>query len=184
MQHVMLDLETLGTAPGSVILSIGAVAFDTTCMVHSFDVHIDPRSCQQAGLTLDADTVLWWMGRSGAARDAVVHPLTPPVPIAVALQQFTLWFCRFTPPVMVWSKGPSFDAAILAAAYRACDLPVPWNYRDERCVRTVLALAGMDHDTAHFRQPEEVRHDALADAMTQTRAVQEALRRLGIFAPP
>jgi hypothetical protein len=39
---VMLDLETLGTVPGCVILSIGAVAFDSMTVRATFEVLIDP----------------------------------------------------------------------------------------------------------------------------------------------
>ena len=28
MEHIMIDIETLGTKPGSIILSIAAVKFD------------------------------------------------------------------------------------------------------------------------------------------------------------
>ena len=171
---VMLDLETLGTTPGCVILSIGAVAFDSAAVLSTFEVHLDPRSCQRAGLTIDADTVMWWLGREEAARIALIQG--PAIPLSAALAEFAAWLNPGERPIRLWSKGPSFDAAILGAAYRAAGLVVPWNYQDERCVRTVLDLTGVDG--GDYREMGEPRHQALTDALAQTRAVQEALRRI------
>ena len=168
----MLDLETLGPRPGSVILSIGAVAFGSTELTGTFEVNIDPRSCQRSGLTIDGDTVLWWFRQSDVARAAVQ---LDPEPLSVALDRFTRWM-EDKQPCRLWSKGPSFDAAILAIAYRSQGLAVPWEYWNERCVRTVLDLAGID--VATYRETDDTRHRALTDAMVQARAVQEALRRL------
>jgi hypothetical protein len=171
---VMLDLETLGTTPGCVILSIGAVAFDSTTVLATFEAHLDARSCQRAGLTIDADTVMWWLGREEAARAALIHG--PAIPLHDALAQFTLWLNAGERTIRLWSKGPSFDAAVLGAAYRAAGLVVPWDFRQERCVRTILDLTGVDG--GDHREMGEPRHQALADALAQTRAVQEALRRI------
>lgn len=67
--RIMVDLETLGTAPGSVILSIGAVRFDVEeGLLDEFYVNIDVESSQRLGLTIDGATVMWWMKQSDAAR--------------------------------------------------------------------------------------------------------------------
>ena len=172
---IMLDLETLGSSPGCAILSIGAVAFDTTTIHDSFTVHIDARSCQQARLSIDADTVLWWLRQDEDARRSIIE--APTEPLGIALARFSVWLAVQAKPIRLWSKGPSFDAAILAAAYRAIGLPVPWDFRDERCVRTALELSGVDGN--RFREAGAVRHDAFADAMTQARAVQAASQIFG-----
>jgi DNA polymerase III epsilon subunit-like protein len=61
----MLDLETLGTGNNACILSIGAVKFDPFGEGlqddSRFEVFIDPQSCTDAGLVIDASTVMWWM---------------------------------------------------------------------------------------------------------------------------
>jgi hypothetical protein len=174
-RHVMLDLETLGSTPGSVILSIGACAFDATDIVSQFHVHISAASCQRAGLTLDASTVLWWMGQSEMARRAVLD--ADPKQLDVALMLFDTWLRPpFGDAVHLWAKGPSFDCAVLAAAYRAIHRAPPWDFRNERCVRTILALTGVQ--TKQFSDPNRVRHDALSDALVQARAVQEAMKRI------
>jgi hypothetical protein len=171
---VMLDLETLGTMPGCVILSIGAVAFDSTAIHATFEALLDPRSCQRAGLTIDADTVMWWLGQEEAARAALIRGST--MSLNAALTEFTSWLNPGERTIRLWSKGPSFDATVLRAAYRAADLVVPWDFRQERCVRTILDLTGVDG--GDYREMGEPRHQALSDALAQTRAVQEALRRI------
>ena len=58
---VMIDLETLGIQPGSVIRSIGAVVFDpvTNTLGSTFYQNICADSCKKAGLTTDPDTIKW-----------------------------------------------------------------------------------------------------------------------------
>jgi hypothetical protein len=170
----MLDLETLGETPGCVILSIGAAAFDSTAILSTFEVRIDARSCQRAGLTINADTVMWWLGQSEGARTALLSGAAVPLPDALA--QFTGWLATLASPVRLWSKGPSFDAAVLGVAYRAAGLPVPWKYWDERCVRTILDLTELN--TRDYHEPGDIPHRALSDALVQARAVQEAMRRI------
>lgn len=172
----MLDLETLGKTPGCIVLSIGAVAFNPTEILTTFEVHILAESCERAGLTMDASTVMWWIGRDADARDAMLKANA--VPIGVALPRFSDWMYRLGPHTRLWSKGPSFDAAILRAAYHAAGQEPPWEFRNERCVRTILDLANID-STAPFRGLGEPRHDAIMDALVQARAVQEAMRGLG-----
>ena len=169
--HVMLDLETLGSAPGSVILSIGAVAFTQTDIVHTFETAIDARSCQRAGLRIDADTVMWWLKQGEDARQALLT--ADAVPLHAALTLFSEWLA-FDRCVTLWSKGPSFDAVLLASAYRVTGLPQPWEYRNERCVRTILELAGIE--VKEYRRDGETRHHALTDALVQARAVQAAMK--------
>lgn len=175
--HVMLDLETLGNAPGCVILSIGAVLFTETEISTRLSVHINAASSQRAGLSMNAETVLWWISQGEAARRALLAE--DAVHIIVALRLFTALIAQAgASTVRLWSKGPSFDAAILAAAYRAVDLPVPWDFRNERCVRTICELAGVR--PSDFADAARLRHDALSDALVQTRAVQEAMKRLHV----
>src|SRR4051812_3766510 len=63
MQDIMIDLETLGTLPGSVILSIGAVAFDELSVAPGAGFYkvISTISCESCGLTKDEATEKWWL---------------------------------------------------------------------------------------------------------------------------
>ncbi|POO54357.1 hypothetical protein CPJ18_02345 [Agrobacterium rosae] len=63
MLDLMIDIETLGTAPGSVILSVGAVTFnaETGEFGEGFYAAVEPQSAVDMGLTIDVSTLKWWM---------------------------------------------------------------------------------------------------------------------------
>ena len=60
--HVMIDLETLGTTPDAVILSIGGVKFDPNGdrIFDEFIYKLDIDEQQQRGRTTNEDTMSWW----------------------------------------------------------------------------------------------------------------------------
>ena len=79
--HVSIDIETLGTAPGSVILTIGAVAFNRHGLIPerngilgTFYQRIDLDYSLRAGLTVDASTLRWWFSQPQATQDEVFDP--------------------------------------------------------------------------------------------------------------
>ena len=174
-QHIMIDLETLGTRPGSVILSIGAVVFDlkTGKLEAEFYKNIDRASCEKVGLTTDNATVEWWEKQSPEAK-AALEP--DQVKLLDALAAFTDWFARVGGEC-VWGHGATFDLVLLAEAYRAERVPPPWKFWNERCCRTVLALGNRTPDKTRFG----LHHNALDDAKSQAMAVAAALR-LGVKA--
>src|ERR1700744_6587577 len=135
--NVMLDLETLGTDPGCVILSIGAVRFDGGGVYSKFYQTIDPKSAQLIGLSIDANTVIWWLQQEEAARQALSG--SPGVNISSALLDFSQFFGHHS-NCKIWGNGASFDNAILSAAYKAAGLIPPYRSRDERCYLTIKNL--------------------------------------------
>lgn len=170
-QHIMVDLETLGTKPGAVIRSIGAVAFDPAALTlgQTFYINIDRVSCEAIGLTVDPDTVAWWAKQSAEARARLE---TDPVTIAEALDRFTA-FWREADGHQIWGHGASFDAPILEAAYRALGRRTPWPFSACRDTRTLYEMAGVAPDRA-----AGLHHDALDDAKAQAVAVQQGWRKL------
>jgi DNA polymerase III epsilon subunit-like protein len=176
--HIMIDIETLGTTPGSVILSIGAVAFDQRGVHHDKAAHwaIDPASCMAAGLTIDPATVAWWMKQSDAAR-AAAFPLKT-LHINRALNSLREWF-EIQQGDQVWCHGATFDVPLLDAAYRATHLQAPWAYWSARCTRTLYALADVDVD-----RTKGTHHNALDDAIAQAEAAVLAHQKLGLWSTP
>jgi inhibitor of KinA sporulation pathway (predicted exonuclease) len=65
--------------------------------------------------------------------------------------------------VLVWGNGANFDNTLVAAAYRAMKMDVPWQYWNDRCYRTI---ANMFLKTRVERVGTG--HHALDDAKTQT----------------
>lgn len=136
MTRIMLDLESLGNKPGSVIVAIGAVKFDETGILDSFYERVDAQSCVAAGLKMDVSTVLWWMQQEEVARLEITKP---GVHLNVALSLFSKWYGD-NASVEVWGNGATFDNVLLNDAYNAVQLERPWSYRADRCYRTVKAL--------------------------------------------
>ncbi len=171
MNNVMLDLETLGSSPGSVIVSIGAVRFSREGLGDRFYRTVDPVSCQRIRLTVDAKTVLWWLGQSEDARREIAKAQTP---IEVALLAFSKFLREDD---RVWGNGATFDNVLLSEAYKAADLQRPWSHRNDRCYRTIKNLFGVG--LAPAPRPE-VEHNALDDAISQATHLIEMAKVHGI----
>lgn len=178
--HVMLDLETWGTHPGSALRSIGAVQFDLngSDLGPVFYRNIDQESCLLAGLTVDAQTVSWWQRQSPEAVAALENDQGP---LNEAVTAFDLWFLGHRAKY-IWCHGANFDEPLWSAACRALGRRrVPWKYYDTRCTRTLFAIADFDMRSI---PREGVAHDALADAIHQARCVQKAVAKLRAGALP
>lgn len=168
-RHIMVDLETLGSTPGCAILSIGAVMFypDTGQTGSEFYMTIDLGSCLKVGLKAESDTFYWWMKQGDRARLSL---LESPRPIAETLLSFGGWLLKDS---LLWSHGSSFDLAVLSCAYNIIGEAKPWNFRDERDTRTLLAHADM-------KMPKsENSHHALWDARSQAVTIMKAMNKLG-----
>lgn len=172
--HIMVDLETMGTAPGSAIVSLGAVAFDPVAgtLGEEFYRVITLGSCQRAGLTIDAGTIGWWLQQSDSARAELVRD--DAVALPNVLGWFAVWFRR-QQGRFIWGHGANFDEPLLACAFRAANVEVPWKYWDARCTRTLFALTGEKPNSE-----AGVHHNALDDAKAQADAVIRAWRKLGL----
>lgn len=165
--HVMLDLETMGTGNEAAIIAIGAAKFDPegSDIIEAFYVRVSLESSLAAGMKIDGSTVMWWLGEERAeARRALLA--TEAQHIEDALFGFSQWFGDSSQPV--WGNGATFDNVILRNAYAKLMLPAPWSYRDDRCYRTVKALAPHIEPVTSIG----VEHQALDDAKYQARHLQ------------
>lgn len=155
--QIMLDIETLGKNPGSVIVSLGAVKFDHKGVGETYYTRIDPESCIQAGLKMDASTVIWWMQQNDSARREICQVGQG---LTLALKEFSEWIGGTNPEV--WGNGATFDNVLVSEAYRICDMKRPWRYPDERCYRTVKNMF-----PSVPMQLSGAAHNALDDARNQ-----------------
>jgi len=134
-QHIMIDLETLGTRPGSIVLTIGAVKFSKLGVGKKFYRAICEADSSANGLSSDPSTVEWWSKQSPEAREAAFLGTES---LREALLAFTD-FCG-ADVIRVWGNGSDFDNVLLEEAYRAAELGVPWKFTGNRCYRTVKNL--------------------------------------------
>jgi len=175
----MLDIETLGTAPGCAIAAIGAVVFDPVRgLGDEFYRRVNIKSCVDVGLNLDVDTIIWWMQQSDAARKETFAPAT--TSISQSLMDFMNWrdhalLSDGSETLEVWGNGADFDNPILEAAFDACRLPAPWGRRDGRCYRT---LKNLFPSIAANHHPKAVAHNALHDARLQAEHAVRILQHI------
>jgi len=170
MNEAMVDIETLGTEPGCVILSIGATMFDPRGQGHgdTFYCNIDVGSSLEAGFTFSESTLKWWGEQS---RQAVDQLGSDNVAIHSALIAFDKWY-RAQKPTKFWCQGLSFDVPILEAAFKKFDMTPPWKFWTARDTRTAYDVCGFNDKSV---KREGTYHNALADSIHQVDCVQKAM---------
>ena len=173
----MLDLETLGTAPGAVILTAAIVAFDVRGsppkLENTFYMHVDLQSCLRVGLTVEAGTLQWWLKQGDEARrEAFDHePRYSIEQTLFKLVDFIRARAENIGTARIWSHGAGFDVVLVEEAFRRCGTGAPpWKYSNIRDTRTIYELAGI----RSARTRPEVSHHAVHDAIAQAYDVQRA----------
>lgn len=174
-KHLMIDLETMGNKPDSAIVAIAAVPFDMVSGVSDdalFYEIIDLRSSEKHGGSIDADTVLWWLGKSDNARSEIINSEKAiDLPDALTrLSSFASEFCEER--VQVWGNGSNFDNVILRTAYENCAITPFWKHWNDRDVRTIVELGrNADIDPKKDFPFVGEAHNALDDALHQVNYV-------------
>jgi hypothetical protein len=177
--HIMLDLETLDTSPTSVVVSIGAVAFDLENPILGQTLYLelsnDLAAQQKRGCTISADTVVWWMQQNLAARNVFEKKHaddTSRVSTHEALELFSQFITdNGGNKARIWGNGADFDNIILGNLYSVYGMPRPWSYSRNRCFRTVKN----EHIGPDKFERHGTHHHALHDAITQTKHLQEIM---------
>lgn len=161
MSRIMLDLETMGNKPTSAIIAIGAVKFGNGEILDRFYQKISLESSMDAGLTVDASTIIWWMNQSDDARkefkDNDPH-------IDSVLIDFWVWCGEVNE---MWGNGASFDNTILSNAYDVVGIEKPWKFWQDRCYRTIKASSPIELKRVGTH------HNALNDAESQALHLME-----------
>lgn len=177
-KHVMIDTETLGRTPGSVVRSVAAVEFDpqTGETGRQKVWKIDLTDSMRYGFKVEASTLKWWMMQSDEARREFVEGVETP------LVDFFEEFMEFLADTdeekdfTLWCLQLDFDVAMLRSMYSwynlnvyRCDEEVlPWNFRKVRDVRPYMDVL----DSAGLLPPKVAdRHTPLSDCLAQINCV-------------
>lgn len=168
-KHIMIDIETLGLIPESVILSIGAVCFipSQTQVEEMFYVECDVRQPR----VIDTDTVKWWHKQS---TPMPIHGEVPLRDALLKLYDFVHLNKNADNEIEIWANGTDFDIAVLYNAYRQFDITPAWKYSSVRDYRTMSKMF------PHIARPPEMpnKHNALNDAYWQTNHLSAILMHL------
>lgn len=166
MNHLMIDLETMGSKPTAPIVAIGAVFFD-------------PQS-GELGAIPDGDTILWWLKQSSEARAAICTDNT--LTISAALSELSTFISRNSENpryLKVWGNGATFDNVIIRASYERAGKVCPWPFWNDSDVRTIVLLGRqLDFDPKVNMPFDGIAHNALADARHQAKYVSAIWQRL------
>lgn len=170
LNNVMVDLETMGTRPGSVIVSIGAIEFDPNSarLGRTFYQTCSLKSAVLNGLFMDPDTVQWWLQQSDEARKEMFEAKGD---LKGTLVAFKHWLGHGE--VRMWGCGSDFDNTLLAEAYHRVGESVPWKFWNNRCYRTMKSLfpnVRLEREGTH--------HNALDDAIHQAKHLQLIMREI------
>ena len=181
--HVMVDLETMGKKHNAPIVAIGAVVFDpaTGSIGESFYKVVCLESSVNWGAVIDPSTVIWWLKQSSEARSAIVND--DAIPLLDALLQFREFVsdnvAGGSKKAQVWGNGASFDNSILRSSYDCIAEDYPWEYWNDRDVRTMVELGqAIGFDPKTTIPFEGSRHNALADAIHQARYISAIWQRI------
>ena len=168
MKDLMLDIETLGIRPTSVITQIGACYFDRTTgkVGLTFCKNIDVADSLMNGLTIDEETVGWW--RSQENKSWMIDALS----IVSGLVEFNKFCSRKIEAV--WSHA-TFDIPILLNAYDIIEVKKPFHYRVCRDIRTLVDLSDSKKRNDHKTRKT---HNALDDCIYQVEYCTECLNKL------
>jgi exodeoxyribonuclease VIII len=171
-RHCMIDLETLATGPNATVLTLGAVKFNPWGQGYSDKIYfrIDLDDQDALGREVDPNTLDWWSKQDPAIMEEAFHP-DDRIPLKEAVDLFHkfAWGCD-----QFWSHGATFDLVIMENLYKQLEKPLPWNFWQLRCTRTIFDL-GWDPD-----MPKNSKHNALEDAIRQSVGVQNIYRKLNI----
>lgn len=197
LQHVMVDIETLGNGPNGMIVQVGACRFDPQAgeagMISTpegcFSATVKPTGNVQIDGVMEFDTVRWWLKQEPVAQQRVFWPAAEPqYGIDVIVHSFVSWLKSQGEFRYIWANPPDFDLRLLREAWERTTPKVhrlgdreaqpvhewPIRYkqpRDFRTLRTIGNLMGIEPPVR-----VGVHHDALDDALHQAGYAIKVLR--------
>ncbi len=173
--HATIDIETLGTSPDTVVLTIGGIKFDPMedDGLHSeFYYRLNADEQIDMGRTVDEKTLEWWETQSEEVK-AEALDTNDRIPVEETLKALNKWLVGVD---KIWCQGPVFDIGILENLYKQIGLHHNWPFYIIRDSRTLFGL--MDKDPR--KEIDFTAHNALADAIVQSLCIQKVYKKLGI----
>lgn len=179
LKHIMLDIETLGLSPNSVILQIVAKEFNLNgqpSLITPFQCNIN---LNQPDRVVETGTLSWWLNQDLATIKTVINGYTQKS-LVHALTTLNSWIYNIRTDnnivIKFWCRGTNFDFTLLENAYKQNDIVIPWEYYELSDVRTFDALVPSPIRKQIKRKG--IYHNALDDVEFQIEYVQACLNYL------
>jgi len=157
--HIMIDTETLGTGPDSVILSVGAVKFTTDGAIDDNGFYASISIDSQPTRKISEQTLKFWLKQKPDAQGVFFEDK---VSLEVAMADLYDWFDHDN--YKVWSNGADFDIPLVKHAMNQYGIEAPWKFWNQRCFRT---LKSIPPGISAPKPAPTVAHNALSDALAQ-----------------
>lgn len=177
----VVDLETLGKGPRAVIGEIGVVIVDVEQLiaVDEFYCRVSHHQRRQR----DESIMSWWDQQRIDSPQAWLEMFknTDRLCLADALDELKDFLSRHFQralSVELMGNGPEFDNVILDDAYSQCGIELPWSFRGNQSLRTVVLMGRLllDIDPKFQIEFEGIRHHALHDARHEAAYLISILR--------
>lgn len=172
---VMLDIETLGTRPECVVVTLGAVKFNPYTLEDpgpGIYMRLDADEQLALGREVQDETMLWWMNQAEDVREEALGDGDDRIKLNDMYKELN----RFLVGVdSIWCQGPAFDIVILENIYRQMGWPTPWQFWQIRDSRTLFGVHGDPRE-----KNKAGLHNALEDCVSQAQGVQKIYTNLGI----
>lgn len=185
MKDIMVDLETMDNVPSAAIVAIGAVQCDLTTgeLGQTFYRVVDLRGQDELNMTINPETLYWWLNQSDGARHALL--VDGKILLEQMCSKFNKWLMSLGPStehMRMWGNGASFDNAIVRYAYRQCEMELPIKFWNDRDMRTIVGFypRQMQEKWRRSTLRKGDHHNALDDAKHQVRYCSDILKELGV----
>jgi hypothetical protein len=185
MTEIMFDLETLDTKPSAVVLSVGAVAWDTEYgltdrrtmkyiikdrfyRIIKFDAQLEMKR------TVSEDTLLWWHRQDKNSIQEAFNSVR--VPLEFVLSGLYGFF-RDHNLNSAWAAPATFDFPIWENLSDMYDVEVPWKYNKKYDVHTVVKESGLSARDVIY-EGSGVAHTPIYDCERQINLLTKARETL------
>lgn len=197
--RIMIDKESLSTAPNAAFISLSAVVMDFDAkspqesLLNRFNMYVQIDSAfdyaRNFGGHIDPQTIMWWFRQCDAARMDQVHGQQEAVSLEGVLRGFNDWvrdMCNLyglhNDRVELWSCGPMQDQNWLENAWHNM-LPVTkmnWPFWGVRCARSFLSTY---YTVKEGVASEGTLHIGIDDCCNQARKLFAIIRSIDLADP-
>lgn len=183
--NIVLDVESLGTDENAAIIQIGAaipefdrahIGYIDSYFIATISYDECLRKIQSKVFTQSNDAMQWWENQPSRLK-----VFSGQQTYDSALGYFNLWVeaikIQSKKNVALWGNGSDFDNRLLAYTMSALGFKLPWEFRNNRDLRTLRALFPLTSSAPSWSNapvdfaPGFRKHTALGDAMMEARVL-------------